>query len=103
MKTLDLEKLPVMPATAKKIRAFSYEHRADMSLQLRMFYSEVASLVEHEVRQRKAPRRRKMKELVKIAHELVYEPDAFAKRIGAASFEVQFVDKNGNPVPKNKI
>lgn len=87
--SLNIIQQKVTPSTAKSIRTYIFENKSWLENETKFFYAEAAGLIESESR-KKAAQRRTMAELLKIVFEMSFEPETFAKRIGAESFEVQF-------------
>lgn len=72
------------------IRQYIQENKSWLEKETIVYYYEVAGFIEHECRKPKA-RRRTVREFLSIVFEMMNEPEKFAERIGAASFEHQIV------------
>jgi len=86
--TLNLEKFKVVKSTATIIRSFIYENRAALSNEMKLFYGDVASLVERNASKKKCDYS-KITDIKEIL-ERAYNIEKYVIAAGALSYEVKF-------------
>lgn len=86
MTTLNLNAKKVNKTTATEIRTFVYNNRATLSNEMKMFYGDVAAMIDMQLR-KKAAQRLSMVEVL----ERSYNIDQYIMASGAISVETIFV------------
>lgn len=87
---IGLESFKVVKSTATAIRNFIWENRGELSNEMKLFYQDVAALVERNAAKSKSDWSKisDMKEIL----ERAYNIEKYVLASGAASYEVQFVE-----------
>lgn len=85
---IGLENFKVVKSTAITIRNFVWENRSELSNEMKLFYHDVASIVERNASKKKGDWSKisDMKEIL----ERAYNIEKYVLASGAASYEVQF-------------
>lgn len=85
MKTLNLTTASINKKTSDKIRAFVYDNRNQLSSEIKLFYQDVAGLIDIQLSK---PVKNRM--VIKQILERAYNIDFYVLQTGAASIETQF-------------
>lgn len=86
MKNLNLNTSTISKTTIKNIDLFVYENRYELSNELKMFYKDVAGLIEIQLK-KSLSRRMNMNQIM----ERAYNIDSYVIATGAASFDKLFI------------
>lgn len=85
MENLELSTKKVTDKTIKEINDFIYNNREDLSNEMKLFYSDVRSSIQYQLRKPKT-QRLNMNEIL----ERVYNAEFYILQAGAISYEVVF-------------
>lgn len=85
---LNLLSFKVTKKTSETIRSYVYTYRETLSNEMKLFYSDVAAMIDREVR-KKAGTPGKITDMAVIL-ERAYNLEKYVLAAGAASYEVQF-------------
>jgi hypothetical protein len=88
---IGLENLKVVKSTTTTIRDFVWENRGELSSKEKLFYQDVASIVERNASKKKSDSS-KISDMSEIL-ERAYNIEKYVLAAGAASYEVQFETK----------
>lgn len=83
---MNLESKKVTKGTAKLIREFVYDNREELTIELKSFYQDVASMIDLQLR-KPSSRRLSMDEIL----ERIYNIEKYVLDAGACEFQQIFV------------